>query len=121
MPLSQALFDRVAAIATTLNGDMMEDLVYLAREDATDAGVAYPVQGKFEEYSAHIVGLHSLVADGQVRGEDRRLRLATSVVTWEPTTYDLVTRADGTVWRVLTLEGGTRRVYWFMQTRQVAS
>jgi TolB-like protein len=119
MQLSQTLLNRVASLAEGINGRLMEPIIYHAKPSAVAGTTAYAAQGKLEQYSDHVVALHGLVPEGQVRREDRRLRVATEVVTWTPSTYDTVTREDGSLWRVLSIEGGNRRIYYFMQIRKV--
>ena len=118
--LSQSTMDRLAQSIEAMNGDLVQAFAYHARATAQAAVVEYPgVRGRFTEYSDHITALHGLVPEGQVRREDRRLRIATCRVAWVPTLYDTVTCGDGSVWRVLSVRGGPGHPWYILQVRKV--
>lgn len=112
--------DHLARQIEGMNGDLVQAFAYHARATAPSAVVEYAgIRGRFTEYSDHITALHGLVPEGQVRREDRRLRIATWRVTWVPTLYDTVTWGDGSVWRVLSVRGGPGHPWYILQVRKV--
>lgn len=121
MPLSQAMMDRLAAHGARMLGTTMEDLTFYAKTHAADAPVLVTVQGHWEDYSDHLVALHTAASERpMVLREDQRVRVATASITWKPTTYNEVVRhADGSRWRVISLEEGANRPWWFFQVRGV--
>jgi hypothetical protein len=122
MGFSHAANALLAQLTEDMNGDLLEALIYHSKAHATAPTVDYPgVIGRFTEFDDHITALHGLVSEGQVRRDDMRLRLATYRVSWEPSTYDMVTRADGSTWRVLSLRRGQGFPWWIMQVRKVVT
>lgn len=117
--LSQAVMDRLATATETMNGSLLESVTYRAKATAQAVMTVYTVQGRFTEYNEHVTALHGLVAEGQVRREDRQFRLAVAVVTWTPSLYDEIVRADGSRWRVLSIGGGPGRPWYLLQVRKV--
>ena len=51
--------------------------------------------------------------------EDREARIASRLVTWEPSVYDTFTRINGEVWKVVSASGGPGHVRWRLQVRKV--
>lgn len=115
---SQTDKDYVAReIVTVLN--IVETCTYNAKTSASATPVSHAItNGRFTEYSDHVTALHALVGEGQVRREDRRFRVPTADVSWIPTTYDEIVRADGTSWRVLAVNGGPGKPFYHMQVRK---
>lgn len=50
---------------------------------------------------------------------DQECRIPTAAVTWTPTDYDELTRADGTRWRIQSITGGPGHPFYVLQIRQV--
>ena len=119
MALSQAVLSRIARDTEAMNGALLEDVTYRAKATALAVVATYTVRGRFTQYSDHVTALHGLVPEGQVRREDRVLRVAVAVITWTPSTYDEVVRADGSTWRVLSIGGGAGRPWYLLQCRKV--
>jgi hypothetical protein len=46
------------------------------------------------------------------------MRMATADVTWTPTLYDEVIRANGEHWRVMNMHGGLGDPFWQFQGRR---
>ena len=101
MPVTQGMLNHAARVAMGLLGDRPEAAVYHAKASAQATAVDYDVTALFVVYSEHITALHALTAEGRVLREDMRLQIPTDQVTWTPTTYDTVTRSDGSRWRIL--------------------
>jgi hypothetical protein len=113
--LSQALLDRLAQASTRMLGSLMESVTYVAKSGPTASAVTHRnVPGHFEQYRENQIDQELILR------EDRRLRIATSAVTWVPSQYDEVSRADGSRWRVLNVSGGPGSPWYLLQTRRVA-
>lgn len=119
--LSQAVMDRIANDTERMNGTLLESVTYQAKASAQAAAIPHTVLGRFLQYSEHVTALHGLVPEGQVRREDRQLRIACQRVSWTPTLYDVAVRADGSQWRVLSIGGGPGRPWWLLQVRKFGS
>ncbi len=117
--LSQAVMNRIGRDTEAMNGTLLESVTYRAKATSLAVVITHTVQGRFLQYSDHVTALHSLVPEGQVRREDRQFRVAFAVVTWTPSLYDEVLRADGSLWRVLSIGGGGGRPWWILQVRKV--
>lgn len=118
MGLSQAVLARVARDTEAMNGALLEDMTYRAKATALAVATTHTVRGRFTQYSDHLTALHGMAGEGQVRREDRVLRIAVAVVTWTPSTYDEVVRADGSIWRVVSIGGGPGRPWYLLQCRK---
>lgn len=119
--LSQSVMDRVARHTIRMQGSRVEPITYHAKANVTSTAVDYDVEhAYFGRYSDDYTALHAVAAERpQVLREDERLRLPTFEVSWAPTIYDTVTRADGTIWRVLSVQGGRREAWYLLQVRKV--
>jgi hypothetical protein len=111
--LSQAVMDSIAQHAVGMYGTLMETVTYLARATPTDTPVSSTVQAKCRAYSAR--ELHAEVLELL----DQECRIQTAAVTWQPSHYDQIQRADGTTWMVLSWRDGPGHAWLKLQIRQV--
>ena len=99
--------------------DCTEPITYLHKTSASATAIPHALTtGRFVEYNEHVTALHALVGEGQVRREDRKYRVPTADITWKPTMWDEIRRADNTLWRVLSVSGGAGRPFYEMQVRK---
>src|SRR5215471_16408989 len=118
MPLSVPALSRLAAAGVHMLGTLMESITYYAKATPTSAPVTYSnVQAHFEDFRLHELG--AIVGQHELLQSDRRCRIATAGVTWTPTPYDELTRADGSRWRVLSAEQGTLRPWTMLPVRLI--
>src|SRR5262245_22619217 len=118
MPLSQPALNRLAAAGVRMLGQLMESITYYAKTTPTSTPVTYAnVQAHFEEY--RLAELGAIVGQNELIQSDRRCRIATAGVTWTPSLYDELTRADGTRWRVLSGSEGTLRPWTMLPVRLI--
>lgn len=118
--LSQAVADQIARMCFAVVGSLVETVTYHAKATAQATPVAYEVQAHFAEYSEQLVTLASTTGgEGLVRRGDHLCRIATAAVSWTPTHYDTLTRADGSLWRVLSIREGRGRPFYALQVRRV--
>ena len=111
MPLSQALFDQLGAqLATQVHGSLMEQVTYTAQ---ATPGTPHTVACRFRDFRA------SELTTGEIARMDRACWLQTALVTWTVRQGDTLTRADNTVWQVLSWTGGPGSVAYVLQCRQV--
>jgi hypothetical protein len=113
MPLSQALLDRLAQLAMQVHGGLVETITYHARATATATPVDHTVAALFRDYRL------AALSTGDILLRDQEGRIPTARVPWVPTHDDTITRADGTLWKVLSPRGGPGSPFWILQTRQV--
>jgi hypothetical protein len=112
--LSQALMDRVARMAFRMQGTRVETVTYHARTTPGGTPGDHTVAALVRTYRL------AALSTGEIQPGDREGLLATAHVTWAmPTTHDTLTRADGSLWHVLSVTGGTGRPFWILQCRQV--
>ena len=112
--LSQALMDRVARVAFRLQGTRVETVTYHARATPTATPVDHTLPALLRDYRL------AALATGEIQPRDREGLLATAHVTWGlPTTDETLTRADGSLWTILSVRGGTGRPFWILQCRQI--
>ena len=120
MPLSQPALNRLAAAGVHMLGQLMESITYYARATPTSPLITYAnVQAHFEEY--RLAELGATFGQNELMQTDRRCRIATVGVTWTPSLYDELTRADGTRWRVLSVSEGTRRPWTMLPVRLISA
>jgi len=116
MGLSQATMHRLAAAGSRMLGTTLEVVTFLTKTTPTSAPVMRP------GITAQLIGysLHALVAaGGEILATDRQCRIKASDLTWAPTPYDELTRADGTRWRILSVTEGVGRPWVLLPIRQV--
>ena len=121
MALSQAMLNRVARHGERMLGDTKETVTWHSRTSRTATATNHTgVIGDFESYREGYLALHAVAADRpQVLRDDERFRVATSRVTWTPTTYDSITRTDASVWLIVSIEQrGTGYPWWIFQVRK---
>ena len=118
MGLSTADLAALATDGAAMLGSRMEAITYYAKSTPTATAVVYAgVMAALEEFRLHELGAAIGASELQLR--DRRARIATSAVIWAITPHDELTRADGTLWRVLASSEGTERPWTFLTLRQV--
>jgi hypothetical protein len=106
--------DRLGREATRLHQGRMEQVVYHARTTAQATPVDYPVEARFRDYR-----LSALTTEA-IQLTDQECLIRTALVTWTPTTHDDITRADGTLWRVMSVPpSGRARPHYLLQCRQI--
>lgn len=112
---------RVAALATAAlqmheqTTGRVEALTYYAK--ATPAAVAVT-----HAIAKAVIGTYRLSAlsPETLLPTDLECRIATAAVTWTPTEYDELTRADGTRWRVIgPIQDGGGYPFWRLPIRQI--
>ena len=123
MILTQALLDEAALLTQTLLGERQEPITYHARSNLSDTATSHAgLVGLMSGYSDAVILTHlSLMTSDRDRvlREDVLMRLATSAVSWLPTTADTVTRADSTIWRVMAISHGPGRPFYHMRLRKI--
>lgn len=111
--LSQLVMDQLGAHARQMYGGLMEPITYRHRSAPNATPTLYTVCARLKHYRANEIDLE------QILRNDLELRLQTCLVTWLPTRYDDIARADGTTWQVLLITGGHGHPWYRMQVRQV--
>ena len=123
MPLTQARMDHLATRGMALAVGRQETVTYRARTTASGAPIDHPgLSVVFEEYSTHYIAMQALLGGDRsttVLREDRRIRIPTAEVTWTPTVYDEVVRANDEHWRVMDTHGGPGNPFWQLQGRRL--
>lgn len=121
--LTQALMDRMATTAMRILPVRWERATYRARVTPSATPLEYgDLDVQFAEYSDHAIAMQGLISGDRptVLREDRVLRVPTAQVTWTPTLYDEVLRADGSHWKVMRASGGPGHPFWLFQGRKVS-
>jgi hypothetical protein len=119
MGLSQTLLDEVGhqiadAYGQATDDGLMERVTYTQKRSATETGATHRgVEVRMKHYR-----LSQLVLD-VILPTDLECRIQTSLVTWQPSDFDVLTRADGSQWQVKGVDGGRGHVWYRLQVRQV--
>lgn len=119
---SQAVLDRAARDSMRMFGATCEVATYRSRATSTATPVDHPTLTiHVEAYSDQAIAMQSLISGDRptVLREDRRIRIPTASVTWTPTLYDEVLRADGSHWRVMSIAGGPGNPFYLLQGRKL--
>ena len=119
---SQATIDRAARAIMRMLSDTVEMVTYRSRTHATATPVNYAsLEVYIGFYSDHAIAMQALITGERptVLREDRRIRIPTAVVTWIPTLYDEVLRADGSHWRIMQVGGGSGNPFYLLQGRKI--
>jgi hypothetical protein len=114
--LSQALMDRLGWGARRMQGTRIERVTYHARVSAIATPLDIPdLVVRFRNYQL------GALSTGLIEPTDQECVLQTVLATWgEPGIYDTLTRAAGTLWKVIgPVRGGRGRPHFLLQTRQV--
>jgi hypothetical protein len=113
--LSQAEMDVLGQEVAGMYGGLMEPITYYAKASANAVPVAYTVQARCRNYR-----LSALTTD-VLLPTDLECRIQTALVTWTPSEYDEVRRADGSRWKVVTpgIRDGLGHPFFKIPLRQV--
>ena len=115
MSLSQVALNRVGTLVMhQLFGGLTESLTYRVRTRDGTLTATYTVDGRFQQYRLNALSTDSILPT------DEQCRIPTGSATLAPSVYDDLTRADGTLWRVMSVTGGIGAVWYYLQCRQVA-
>src|SRR5262245_39892207 len=118
--LSQGLMDRVARETLRMRGSLTETFAYHSKATSASTPVVHEdLSGNWCRYSDRLIAMHAVTDTPRVLREDIQLQIPVEQVTWTPTTYDLVVRADATHWRVIDIGGGAGHPFWLLQIRRV--
>lgn len=113
MSLSQAALDRIAQAGAKMYGRVMEPVTYQHKASAADPVEVSTVQVHMQGYRENQIDQEVILRT------DVRARVKTAGLAFTPTQYDVFVRADGSVWRIIHIEGGSRHPWWFLQCRKV--
>ena len=119
--LSAGLVRWLGQTAMRLNSPAVETLQYVARATPADFPAVYAgIQGFLTTYTEHVIAAQALITgEARVLRTDRKLWIPTATVTWAPTLYDEVVRADETTWRVMATTDGEHKAFWIFQIRML--
>lgn len=113
MQLSQAILNRLGQWATSMYGETMEAVSwahYVAQQPVLTVPDV-PVRLK------HLT--HQELLDHQLEPGDMQLRVLVAALGFRPGRYDLITRTDGSAWRLVSGRDGTGHVWHVWIIRQL--